>query len=65
MEALAALAATLRQGRTVATDKAFAILEGTLLSIDRVVADRAGWLAGGGDVKASLTSASCKGILDM
>ncbi|MEV6013223.1 IS5 family transposase [Streptomyces sp. NPDC051976] len=40
VEVLAALAPTLQQAMTVAADKAFVILDGTLLHIDRIAADR-------------------------
>ncbi|WP_030338534.1 IS5/IS1182 family transposase [Streptomyces sp. NRRL S-1022] len=40
VEVLAALAPTLQQAMTVAANKAFVILDGTLLSIDRIAADR-------------------------
>jgi len=40
VEVLAALAPTLQQAMTVAANKAFVILDGTLLHIDRIAADR-------------------------
>ncbi|MFD4653626.1 transposase family protein [Streptomyces sp. NPDC058441] len=40
VEVLAALAPTLKQAMTVAANKAFVILDGTLLHIDRIAADR-------------------------
>ncbi|MBM7058260.1 IS5 family transposase [Streptomyces sp. RHZ10] len=40
VEVLAALAPTLQQAMTVAASKAYVILDGTLLSIDRIAADR-------------------------
>ncbi|MFJ3272688.1 transposase family protein [Streptomyces sp. NPDC086776] len=40
VEVLAALAPTLQQAMTVAACKAYVILDGTLLSIDRIAADR-------------------------
>lgn len=40
VEILAALAPTLQQALTVAANKAFVILDGTLLHIDRIAADR-------------------------
>lgn len=40
VEVLAALAPTLQQAMTVAASKAFVILDGTLLSIDRIAANR-------------------------
>lgn len=40
VEVLAALAPTLKQAMTVAANKAFVILDGTLLHVDRIAADR-------------------------
>ena len=40
MEVLAKLAPTLEETVTVATTKAFVILDGTLVPIDRIAADR-------------------------